>query len=231
MAQTTELATLQKNLESWLAEHDSIMVAYSGGVDSTLLLAVTHRVLSSRGKRIIACIGTSPSNPERELQAALAIAHQLGVNVRVVHTEEFRNPNYIANLADRCYHCKLGLCRQLQAIATAENFSLIIDGNNADDAASDDRPGSLAGQQLGIRSPLVELGITKEQVRTMAKDLNLPNWNKPSTPCTSTRIPYGTPITTAALKQIEFAETALLDMGFKTLRVRHHSGGNGGGGG
>jgi uncharacterized protein len=141
--------------------------------------------------------------------------------VRVVKTEEHLDPNYAANPSNRCYFCKSELYTLLKEIATAENIAVIVDGNNASDLG-DDRPGWIAGRERGVRSPLAELGITKEQVRTLAQDLGLPNWNKPAMPCTSSRVPHGTPIVPGLLKKIEDAESALLKMGFENLRVRHH---------
>jgi uncharacterized protein len=182
-------------------------------------MAVAHQVLAEKA---LACIGASPSYPERELTAALKVATDLGANVRVVSTEEHLDPRYAANPANRCYFCKSELYTRLKQIAEAENIAIIVDGNNASDAAANDRPGWLAGRERGIRSPLAELGITKDQVRELAKSLDLPVWNKPAMPCTSSRVPHGTPIVPGMLRQIEAAESALLAMGFQQLRVRHH---------
>lgn len=206
-------------LEAWFARFESVMVAYSGGVDSALLMAVATRV---HGGRALACIGTSPSYPERELEGALAAAKQIGASVRVVNTQEHLDPRYAANPANRCYFCKSELYTRLKTIAQEEGIAVIVDGNNASDAKEGDRPGWLAGRERGIRSPLAELGITKEQVRELAKALGLSVWDKPSMPCTSSRVPHGTPIVPGLLKKIESAETALLAFGFATLRVRHH---------
>jgi len=196
-----------------------VLVAYSGGVDSALLMAVAHGVL---GERAVACIGTSPSYPERELAAAMEVAKGVGATVRVVKTEEHLDPNYAANPGNRCYFCKSELYTRLKGIAEAEGIAVIVDGNNASDAVAGDRPGWMAGRERGVRSPLAELGVTKEMVREMAKGLGLSVWDKPAMPCTSSRVPHGTPIVVGLLKQIEAAEGALLGMGFKVLRVRHH---------
>jgi len=209
---------LLANLSAWLRQQPSIMVAYSGGVDSALLMAVAHREL---GNRALACIGVSPSYPEREYHAALDLAKKLGAAIRIVHTQEHLDPNYTQNPDNRCYFCKTELYAKLTAIAKEENFALIVDGNNATDL-SDDRPGSLAAKQNGVRSPLAELGITKPQIRQMAKLLGLPVWNKPSMPCLSSRIPHGMQIIPGLLKQIEKAEDALVALGFTDFRVRHH---------
>jgi pyridinium-3,5-biscarboxylic acid mononucleotide sulfurtransferase len=181
-------------------------------------MAAAHRAI---GDKAMACIGASPSYPERELAGALEVAGALGAKVRVVRTEEHLDPNYAANPANRCYFCKSELFGKLKEVAAAEGFAVIVDGNNASDLG-DDRPGWMAARERGVRSPLAELGITKEQVRALAKELNLPVWNKPAMPCTSSRVPHGTPIVPGLLKHIEDAETALLGMGFANLRVRHH---------
>jgi pyridinium-3,5-biscarboxylic acid mononucleotide sulfurtransferase len=206
-------------LQNWLRQFPSVLVSYSGGVDSALLMAVAHRTL---GGKALACIGASPSFPRRELNDAVKVAQDVGANVRVVETFEHLDPNYAANPANRCFFCKIDIYQQLKRVADAEGFAVIIDGNNASDAQANDRAGMLAGREKGIRSPLAELGITKDQVRALAKELGLPVWNKPSMPCTASRVPHGTPIVPGMLQQIQNAENALFDLGFRVLRVRHH---------
>jgi len=219
MAERMSDVELLERLSGWMRQWPSVLVAYSGGVDSALLMAAAHGAL---GEKALACIGASPSYPERELQGAVGVAEKRGARVRVVSTEEHLDPNYAANPANRCYFCKSELYNRLKAIAESEGYAVIVDGNNASDAQANDRPGWLAGRERGIRSPLAELGITKEQVRELAKSLDLPVWNKPSMPCTSSRVPHGTPIVPGLLRQIETAESAMLAMGFEQLRVRHH---------
>jgi uncharacterized protein len=224
MTQLSENVTLGEKLEGWFAQFDSVMVAYSGGVDSALVMAAAHRAMEKRGGRALACIGTSPSYPARELESALAVAKSVGADVRAVKTEEHLDPNYAANPHNRCYFCKTELYERLTAIAQAERFDVIVDGNNASDLGGGDveRPGMKAAREHLVRSPLAELGVTKEQVRALAKEIGLSVWNKPAMPCTSSRVPHGTPIVPGLLKQIERAESALLGMGFRELRVRHH---------
>ena len=142
-------------LKTWFAEFPSVLVAYSGGVDSSLLMAVASSVL---GDKALACIGASPSYPERELQSAKDVATQMGATVRVVNTEEHLDPRYAANPANRCYFCKSELYNKLKGVAEKEKFAVIVDGNNATDAAANDRAGWMAGRERGIRSPLAELG-------------------------------------------------------------------------
>jgi pyridinium-3,5-biscarboxylic acid mononucleotide sulfurtransferase len=206
-------------LQDWFRQFPSVLVAYSGGVDSALLMAVAQQTL---GSKALACIGVSPSYPERELATALKVAEENGAKVRVVHTLEHLDPNYLANPANRCFFCKSELFTRLLEVAKVEGYDVIVDGNNATDATANDRAGWMAGRQKGIRSPLAELGVTKDQVRELARELKLTVWDKPSMPCTASRVPHGTPIVPGMLRQIENAETALLAMGFRTLRVRHH---------
>ncbi len=195
----------------------SVVVAYSGGVDSSLLLRVAHETL---GERALGVIGRSDSYAARELELARAQAASFGARLEVVTTGELADPAFRANPAERCYHCKSELYRQLDAVARRTG-AVIVDGTIADDL-SDWRPGRRAAAERGVRSPLAELGFVKADVRAAAAHFGLASAGKPASPCLASRIPYGTEITRASLAMIEGAEELLRSLGFAELRVRHH---------
>jgi uncharacterized protein len=213
-----ETARRFAQLEALLADMQSVVVGYSGGVDSTVLAKVAHDVL---GARALAVIGNSEAFPKGEVDAALEVAQAIGMAVTCVPTHELSDPKFRANSPERCYHCKSELFGVLRRVADDRGFRCVADGSNADDAG-DYRPGMRAGNELGVRSPLREAGMNKADVRAVARSLGLPNWDKPSFACLSSRFPYGTEITHELLERVDACERTLRELGFRQFRVRHH---------
>lgn len=196
-----------------------VVVAYSGGVDSSTLLAMAIKQLGV--KNAIASLIISPLVPQQEVDAASLLLAQLGAECELIRVDELTNPQVIANPPRRCYHCKRELFQQMLAIAQRVGGATVVSGDNADDV-QDYRPGMQALKELGVRSPLMEAGLTKNEIRAIAKQLGLPNWDTPSTACLASRIPYGRPITAEKLRRVENAEIVLHQMGFEICRVRDY---------
>lgn len=207
------------HLKQILIEMKSVLVAYSGGIDSTFLLKTANDVLGQA--QVLAVTAGSETYPVEEAEDAAKLARWLGARQRIIQTNELKNELFVQNPPDRCYHCKKELMTELRQIAQEEKLAFVADGANADDLR-DFRPGMKAAQELGVRHPLQEAGLTKAEIRRLAKAQGLPNWDKPSMPCLSSRFPYGHHIEPAKLRQVEESERFLRSLGFTECRVRHH---------
>jgi uncharacterized protein len=201
-----------------LRDMGTVLVAYSGGVDSTFLAVTAHEVL---GKNSLAVFAASPVAPPMEKEEAEALAHNIGLRFKIIESSEMSNPDFVANPPERCYYCKRELFSELKPIAQAEGLKWIADGTNADDL-SDFRPGRKASAEAGIRSPLLEAGLTKAEIRQLSHAQGLPTWDRPASPCLASRIPYGIPVTAETLNKIARGEQYLHSLGLRQLRLRHH---------
>lgn len=195
-----------------------LVVAFSGGVDSTFLLAAAHQAL---GDKVLAATARSAAYPAKELEEAEAFARERGIPHVVFSSDECSLPEFLSNSPERCYHCKKSLARELQRIAEERGIRRIAHAANADDL-SDYRPGIRAAAEMGVIAPLVDAGLTKEEIRFLSREMGLPSWDKPSMACLASRVPYGEPITEAKLKMVGEAEAFLAGEGFRQFRVRHH---------
>lgn len=210
----------EQALVAWLRGHGSVMIGYSGGVDSAYLACVALEAVGV--DRVLAVIGRSASYPLEQWTRARQVADQFGVPVVEIDTEELHDKRYAANPVNRCYYCKTELWSKLLPIAHARGFAVVVDGTNHDDLG-DYRPGAQAGLEAGVRSPLAELGFSKDDIRALSQRRSIPTWSQPSSPCLASRLPHGTAVTPLRLRKVEHAERALRALGVTgNLRVRLH---------
>jgi pyridinium-3,5-biscarboxylic acid mononucleotide sulfurtransferase len=208
----------EQQLRALLRSYGSVIVAFSGGVDSAYLAYLAH---SELGERALAVTGDSASYPTFQRELAERLTQQFGIRHEIIFTEEFNDTNYVSNPPNRCYFCKSELYSKLNRFAEARGFKVICDGTNADDVG-DYRPGRQAARELQVRSPLLECGMSKAEIRQMSQRAGLPTWDEPASACLSSRVPYGQMVTIEKLSAVDKAESALRSMGFRQVRVRHH---------
>jgi uncharacterized protein len=213
-----ELREKLKRLQAVFASMESVMVAFSGGVDSTFVLKVAHDTL---GDRVLALTTTSPTMPEEDRRSAIEMARLIGARHMMVESNELEVPGYASNPINRCYLCKSNLFTVCEAKAAQLGISEIVDGLNLDDL-HDYRPGMKAAAERRVRHPLVEVELTKAEIRELSRELGLPTWDRPASPCLSSRFPYGTEITPEGLRKVEQGEQVLRTLGFRVVRVRYH---------
>jgi pyridinium-3,5-biscarboxylic acid mononucleotide sulfurtransferase len=220
MSESATAAHKERQLAEWLRKQGSVLVGYSGGVDSAYLACVARDVVGR--EKMLAVVGRSAAYPQQQWDHAIAVAERFDLPLLPVPTDELDNPLYAANPTNRCFHCKTVLWSTLMPLAAARGLAVVIDGTNADDVA-DYRPGHRAATEHGVRSPLAEIGFTKSEIRALSRRRGIPGWSNPSSPCLASRLPYGFEVTAERLAQVERAEAALRALGIGgDMRVRHH---------